>query len=67
MRQLERRFGLKLVERVGRRAGPTAAGLELLTHIRAIDTALAQAEQAMTAHASQVTGRVRLGLSLIHI
>lgn len=61
VRQLERRFGLKLVERVGRRAGPTAAGLELLTHIRAIDTALAQVEQAMTAHASQVTGRVRLG------
>ena len=61
VRQLERRFGLKLVERVGRRAGPTAAGLELLTHIRAIDTALAQAEQAMTAHASQVAGRLRLG------
>ncbi|WP_025138276.1 LysR family transcriptional regulator [Achromobacter sp. DH1f] len=61
MRKLERRFGLKLVERVGRRAGPTAAGLELLTHIRAIDAALTQAEQAMTAHASQVTGRVRLG------
>lgn len=61
VRQLERRFGLKLVERIGRRAGPTAAGLELLTHIRAIDAALAQAEQAMTAHASQVTGRVRLG------
>lgn len=61
VRQLERRFGLKLVERVGRRAGPTAAGLELLTHIRAIDAALTQAEQAMTAHASQVTGRVRLG------
>lgn len=61
VRQLERRFGLKLVERVGRRAGPTAAGLELLTHIRTIDAALTQAEQAMTAHASQVTGRVRLG------
>jgi DNA-binding transcriptional LysR family regulator len=61
IRQLERRFGLKLVERVGRRAGPTAAGLELLTHIRVIDAALAQAEQAMTAHASQVSGRIRLG------
>ncbi|WP_417219961.1 LysR family transcriptional regulator [Achromobacter spanius] len=61
VRQLERRFGLKLVERVGRRAGPTAAGLELLTHIRVIDAALAQAEQAMTAHASQVSGRIRLG------
>lgn len=61
IRQLERRFGLKLVERVGRRAGPPAAGLELLTHIRVIDAALAQAEQAMTAHASQVSGRIRLG------
>ncbi|MGV2864236.1 LysR family transcriptional regulator [Achromobacter sp. AGC39] len=61
IRQLERRFGLKLVERVGRPAGPPAAGLELLTHIRVIDAALAQAEQAMTAHASQVSGRIRLG------
>lgn len=61
IRQLERRFGLKLVERIGRRAGPTAAGLELLAHIRVIDTALAQAEQAMSAHASQVSGRIRLG------
>jgi DNA-binding transcriptional LysR family regulator len=61
IRQLERRFGVKLVERLGRRAGPTAAGLELLTHIRVIDAALAQAEQAMSAHASQVSGRIRLG------
>lgn len=61
IRQLERRFGVKLVERIGRRAGPTAAGLELLTHIHVIDAALAQAEQAMSAHASQVSGRIRLG------
>jgi len=61
IRQLERRFGLKLVERVGRRAGPTAAGQELLAHVRVIDAALAQAELAMTAHASQVSGRIRLG------
>ncbi len=61
IRQLERRFGLKLVERVGRRAGPTAAGMELLAHVRTIDAALAQAELAMTAHASQVAGRIRLG------
>jgi DNA-binding transcriptional LysR family regulator len=61
IRQLERRFGLKLVERIGRRAGPTAAGLELLSHVRVIDAALAQAELAMTAHASQVSGRIRLG------
>jgi len=61
IRQLERRFGLKLVERVGRRAGPTAAGRELLAHIRVIDGAVAQAEQAMSSHASQVSGRIRLG------
>lgn len=61
IRLLERRFGLKLVERVGRRAGPTAAGAELLAHVRVIDAALAQAELAMTAHASQVSGRIRLG------
>ncbi|MGY6268793.1 LysR family transcriptional regulator [Achromobacter denitrificans] len=61
IRQLERRFGLKLVERIGRRAGPTAAGMELLAHVRIIDAALVQAELAMTAHASQVAGRIRLG------
>ncbi|WP_334162324.1 LysR substrate-binding domain-containing protein, partial [Achromobacter insolitus] len=33
----------------------------LLQHVRVIDAALAQAELAMTAHASQVSGRVRLG------
>ncbi|MBO1014620.1 LysR family transcriptional regulator [Achromobacter sp. SD115] len=61
IRQLERRFGLKLVERIGRRASATAAGLVLLAHVRVIDAALTQAELAMTAHASQVSGRVRLG------
>ncbi len=41
IRQLERRFGLKLVERVGRRAGPTAAGRELLAHIATLNTLVA--------------------------
>ena len=58
VRQLERRFGLKLVERVGRRAGPTAAGLELLTHIRAIDAALTQAEPVSYTHLTLPTKRI---------
>lgn len=61
VRQLERRFGLKLAERVGRRISATSAGLELLTHIRSIDAALTQAEEAMTARAAHVSGRIRLG------
>ena len=61
IRQLERRLGLRLVERIGRRAGATAAGLDLLPHIRRIDAALASAVEAMAYHTEGVAGRVRLG------
>jgi DNA-binding transcriptional LysR family regulator len=61
IRQLERRFGLRLVERVGRRACPTAAGLDLLPHIRRIDAAAAGAIEAMAYYTEVVAGRVRLG------
>lgn len=61
VRQLERRYGLRLVERVGRRVTPTAAGADLLVHIRAIDAAVEQAERSMQAHSAQIVGRVRLG------
>ncbi|WP_119421612.1 LysR family transcriptional regulator [Desertibaculum subflavum] len=61
VRQLERRLGVELVERTGRRATPTAAGRELLAHIRSIDGAVAGAMEAMAAHATGVAGRVRLG------
>src|SRR5271163_1175467 len=61
IRQLEQRLGLRLVERVGRRVQPTAAGLDLLPHIRRIDEAVAGAVAAMAHRASGVTGRVRLG------
>ena len=40
VRQLEKRLGLRLIERVGRRAAPTAAGEELLAHVRQIDAAV---------------------------
>jgi DNA-binding transcriptional LysR family regulator len=61
IRQLERRLGLRLVERVGRKARPTAAGLDLLPHIRQIDTAVADAIKAMAYYAQGIAGRVRLG------
>jgi DNA-binding transcriptional LysR family regulator len=61
VRQLEQRFGVKLIERVGRRAAPTAAGTELLGHARNIETALAAANDAMAPHAHGAVGRVRLG------
>jgi DNA-binding transcriptional LysR family regulator len=61
IKQLERRLGVKLVERVGRRATPTAAGSDLLAHIRRIDGAVAGALAAMAGHATTVAGRVRIG------
>jgi DNA-binding transcriptional LysR family regulator len=61
VRQLEKRLGVRLVERVGRRAAPTAAGEELLVHVRSIDAAVTTALEAMTRHSKGVTGRVRLG------
>src|SRR5205809_5785263 len=61
IRQLERRLGLRLIERVGRRALPTVAGRELLPHIGHIDDALAAAFTAIGPYAQGVAGRVRLG------
>jgi DNA-binding transcriptional LysR family regulator len=61
IRQLERRFGVKLIERVGRSATPTAAGLEFLAHARNVEGAVDSAVEAMAPHASGVGGRVRLG------
>ena len=61
VRQLERRFGVRLLERVGKRSAPTAAGLELLEHVRRIDAAVETATAAMAAHTTRVGGRVRLG------
>ncbi len=61
IRQLERRLGARLLERVGRRAQPTAAGRELLPHIHRIGETIAGAMEAMADHAQGVAGRVRIG------
>jgi DNA-binding transcriptional LysR family regulator len=61
IRELERRLGVRLLERLGRRVAPTAAGRDLLPHIRRIEEAAAEAVRTMSDHAGAVTGRVRLG------
>ena len=49
---LERRLGLRLAERVGRRVTPTDAGTELLAYIRDINVVVEQATNAMSARTS---------------
>ena len=61
VRQLEKRLGVRLIERVGRRARPTAAGTELLAHARLIAGAVTAAEESLAPYASGTLGRVRLG------
>jgi DNA-binding transcriptional LysR family regulator len=61
VQQLERRLGVRLIERVGKRAQATAAGRTLLQHIDPIDAALGEALAAVQGHRNEVLGRVRLG------
>jgi DNA-binding transcriptional LysR family regulator len=61
VKHLERQVGVRLIERVGRRALPTAAGEELLSHAQRIDAAVAAALEAMARHAKGTVGRVRVG------
>lgn len=61
IRQLERTLKAPLVERVGRKARPTAAGEALLAHIQPINGAVASAIEAVGRHAAGSGGRVRLG------
>src|SRR5690349_19596922 len=61
VRQLEKRLGVRLIERVGRRARPTPAGAELLVHARTIAAAVGAAEESVAPYASGTLGRVRIG------
>ena len=61
VRQLEQRLGVRLVERVARRAAPTPAGLDLLAQIRHVDSAVEGVLAAMASHSADVSGRVTLG------
>ncbi len=61
VRQLEKRLGVRLIERVGKRATPTAAGEELINHAQRIEEAVFAALDAMATYASGALGRVRIG------
>src|SRR5262249_27884734 len=59
--QLEKRLGVKLLERLGRRVTPTAAGQELLDHAARIDGAVTGAPEAWPPHGKGEAGRRRVG------
>ena len=58
---LEQRLGVRLIERVGRRAQPSPAGHDLLPYGRRIIEACSMAEEAMTPFREGSVGRVRIG------
>lgn len=61
VRQLEKRLGVTLVERIGRRCQPTRAGMEMLVYARELNGVVAAAVEAMGRHGTEVSGRVRIG------
>lgn len=64
IRELEKRLGVRLVERMGKRAYATAAGEELIAHARRLSTEAEQALAAMRRHREGRLGRARLGTSV---
>lgn len=61
IRELESRLGLRLLERLGKRAFPTDAGSELAGHARQILAAAEAAALAMRRHRDGFLGKVRIG------
>ena len=61
VKQLERELGVRLLERVGRRVSPTAAGRELLAHVAGLRAAHAAAIAAVRPHRDGDVGRVVIG------
>jgi DNA-binding transcriptional LysR family regulator len=64
VRELEQRFGIRLVERVGRRAYPTAPGRDLAEHARRIFDDCEIVESIMRRFREGWLGRVRIGTGL---
>lgn len=58
---LEAALKTRLLERVGRRAKPTAAGAELLTQAHQVHAAMDALLSAMATHSEEVTGSVSIG------
>lgn len=63
IRELEGRLGVRLVERLGKRAFATAAGRELLEHAEKIAQETDRLMAAMRRHRGGWLGRVRIGSS----
>lgn len=61
LRELEKRLGVRLIERIGRKAQPTAAGVELSLHAERIGAAADAALDAMAGHTGNQPRRVRIG------
>jgi DNA-binding transcriptional LysR family regulator len=61
IRELEDRFGIRLVERVGRTARATAAGRDLLAHAEDLLAAADRAVAAMRVHREGHVGRIHVG------
>ena len=64
IRELEARAGVPLLERIGRRTAPPAAGETLVVHARRIAAEIDAALAAMRRHRDGALGRVRLGSGL---
>ena len=64
IRELEKRLGVQLVERMGKRAYATAAGEELIAHGRRLAREADEALAAMRRHREGWLGRARLGTSV---
>jgi len=63
IRELETKLGVRLIERLGKRAYPTAAGKELIMHARRIADESDLALAAMRRYRDGWIGRVRIGSS----
>jgi DNA-binding transcriptional LysR family regulator len=61
VRQLEQRLNLRLIERVGKRLKPTAAGVVLLEHATHIDAAVEEALLDVSSHAQGIAGNIAIG------
>lgn len=60
VRELEQRLGVRLVERLGKKAYPTPAGKDLIERGQRIQREADEAVQAMRAHREGRLGRVRI-------
>lgn len=61
IKQLEARLGVRLVERVGKRAFATAAGTDLVAHGRRLFDEAAATVATARRHRGGIAGRVRIG------